>query len=103
MTTDFSDNKVFIRRIPVSQLVLSMSEIAVVGKRSTIVIPKALRKELSLEEGQRVLMRVEDGKIIIEPLPRNPYEILEQVIGEPYEEGKDEAKAEEWLKTRAGH
>jgi len=80
-----------------------MSEVAVIGKRSTIVIPKAIREELSLKEGQRVLMRVEEGRILIEPLPWNPYEVLERVIGEPYEEDKDEARAEEWLKSRAGH
>jgi len=79
-----------------------LSEETVVGKRGTIVIPKAARKELNLEEGRRVLVRIQDGKIIIEPLPRDPYETLGKVVGEPCEEAKDEVKAEVWLKSRAG-
>jgi AbrB family looped-hinge helix DNA binding protein len=51
-----------------------------------LVIPKAIRKELALKEGQRVLIRVENGRMVVEPLPWDPYEVLEKVIGEPYEE-----------------
>jgi AbrB family looped-hinge helix DNA binding protein len=79
-----------------------MSEEAVIGKRSTLVIPKVIREELNLKEGQRVLIRVDGERIIIEPLPWNPYRVLEELIGEPYVEARDEAKAEEWLKGRAG-
>jgi hypothetical protein len=50
-----------------------------------------------------VLVRAEGSKIIIEPLPENPYEILEKVIGRPYEEKRDERGAERWVKRRAGH
>lgn len=79
-----------------------MSEEAVIGRRNTLVIPKVIRKELNLREGQRVLIRVEGRRIIIEPLPWDPYRVLEEVIREPYVEARDEAKAEEWLKGRAG-
>jgi len=77
-----------------------MSE-AVIGKRNTLVIPKAIREKLNLKEGQRVLMRVEEGKIVVEPLPWDPYAVLERVIREPYEEAKDETKAEKWLREHA--
>ena len=30
------------------------------------MIPKAIREELALKEGQRVLIRVEDGRIVVE-------------------------------------
>ena len=80
---------------------MRMSEEAIIGKRNTLVIPKGIRKELGLVEGQRVLIRIEGKRIVIEPLPWNPYEVLEEVIEEPYEEAKEEAKAEEWLKSRA--
>ena len=79
-----------------------MSEESVIGRRYTLVIPKTIREELTLKEGQRVLIHVEEGKIIIEPLPRNPYKVLEEVIGEPYEEERDEPEAEGWLKSHAG-
>lgn len=79
-----------------------MSEEVVIGKRSTLVIPKAIREELNLREGQRVLIRVERKSIIIEPLPWDPYKVLGEIVTEPYEEIRDEAKAEEWLKSHAG-
>ncbi len=79
-----------------------MSEESVIGRRYALVIPKAIREELKLKEGQRVLIRVEDGRIIVEPLPWDPYEVLEMVVGDSYEEQKEEAGAEEWLKSRAG-
>jgi len=80
-----------------------MSEEVVIGRRYALVIPKKAREELNLREGQRVIVRVEDGRIILEPFPWDPGRVLEEIVREPYEEGKDEAKAEEWLKSHAGH
>jgi len=79
-----------------------MSEEQVIGRRYTVVIPKSIRKELTVQEGQKVLIRVERGKIVIEPLPFDPYSIMEEVVGESYEESKEESRAEEWLKNHAG-
>ncbi|MFQ5710464.1 MAG: AbrB/MazE/SpoVT family DNA-binding domain-containing protein [Candidatus Geothermarchaeales archaeon] len=79
-----------------------MSEEAVIGKRNTLVMPKNIREKLGLKEGQRVMVRAEEGKILIEPLPMDPYKVLEDVIGEPYSEAEDETRAEEWLKRHAG-
>ena len=76
-------------------------EEAIIGKRYTLVIPKSIREEIGIKEGQRVILRVEAGKIIIEPLPSNPYQILEEIIGEPYNEAKDEEKAERWIREHA--
>jgi len=83
-------------------MAMFMSEESVIGRRYTLVIPKAVREELTLKQGQRVLIRVEGRRIVIEPLPWDPYEVMEEVVGEPYEEGREEVKAEEWLKSRAG-
>lgn len=66
-----------------------------------MVIPKSIREELGLEEGQRVLVRVEGGKIIIEPFPGDPFKVLGEIIKEPYDETKEEAKAERWLRQHA--
>ena len=62
-----------------------------------------MRKLVPLKEGQEVSVRAEGNKIVIEPVPENPYEILERVVGEPYDEKRDERRAEEWVKRRAGH
>lgn len=80
-----------------------MSGQTVVGKRYTIVVPKSVREQVSLKEGQDVLVTAEGKKIIIEPLPDNPYEILGRVIRRPYDEKRDEHGAERWMKRRAGH
>jgi AbrB family looped-hinge helix DNA binding protein len=74
-----------------------------VGKRFTVVIPRSLRKKLELKEGQQVIMRLEEGRLIIEPLPTDPYRVLERVISEPYNERKDEKRAKEWLEKNASH
>ena len=79
-----------------------MSEEVVVGKRYTLVVPKAIRKEVGgLVEGQRALIYVDGGKIVIEPFPTDPLETLEIIVREPYDEAKDEKRAEGWLKKHA--
>ena len=40
-----------------------------VGKRRTIVIPKTVAEMLGIDEGSRLELRVEDGKIVLEPIP----------------------------------
>ena len=40
-----------------------------VGRRRTIVIPKAVAEELGIGEGSRLWLRVEEGRIILEPVP----------------------------------
>jgi len=78
-----------------------LSEEVVVGKRYALVIPKRARAQLNLKEGQRVTVRVENGRMVLDPLPWDPYKVLEKIVTEPYEEGRDEAKAEGWLKKHA--
>ncbi len=79
-----------------------LSEEAVIGKRGVLVIPKEIREKLGLKEGRRVLIGVEGGKIIIEPLPSDPFKVLEEVIGEPYREEVDEERAMRWMREHAG-
>ena len=40
-----------------------------VGKRRTIVIPKRVAEMLGISEGSRLELRVEDGRIVLEPIP----------------------------------
>lgn len=66
-----------------------------------MVIPKSIREEISLEEGQRALIYVEGNKIVIEPFPGDPLKTLGAVIQEPYDEGKEEKRVERWLRKHA--
>jgi len=79
-----------------------MSEEITIGRRFSVVIPKKVREKLGLKQGQRALMRDEDGRIVIEPLPEDPYKVLSEALGDfTYSEEKYEKKAEEWLKKVA--
>lgn len=80
---------------------MTISVESIIGKRYTLVIPKSVRERVKLKEGQRVLISIEAGKIIIQPLPINPYQILGEIIGKPYNEKREERKAEKWLKKHA--
>lgn len=80
---------------------VKLSENTVVGKRYTIVVPKSIRKRVGIEEGQQVWIRAQGGEIIIEPLPKDPYETLRRVIRKPYNERRDSRRAEELLKRLA--
>lgn len=94
--TLLSDEDKIIRRS------VGMSEEVKVGKRYTLVVPKTIREELKLKEGQRVLMQVQEGRILIEPLPQNPFAVLGEIVGESYDESVEEERAERWLKEHAG-
>jgi len=79
-----------------------VSAIIRIGKRYTIVIPKEIRRKIGLNEGSLLLARVVDNKIILEPLPDDPFKVLDQLITEPYSEEVDEKRAEKWLLENAG-
>ena len=40
-----------------------------VGRRRTIVIPKAVAEALGIDEGSLLELRVEGGRIVLEPVP----------------------------------
>ena len=40
-----------------------------VGRRRAIVIPKAVAEALGIDEGSKLKLTVENGKIILEPIP----------------------------------
>ncbi|MEM1574884.1 MAG: AbrB/MazE/SpoVT family DNA-binding domain-containing protein [Nitrososphaerota archaeon] len=79
-----------------------MSEEVIIGKRFTIVIPKKIREKLNIKVGQRAIVRHEQGVIMIEMLPDDPYKALADTLGNfSYNEEEYERKAEEWLKKVA--
>jgi len=49
-------------------------EIAIVGKKFTIVIPKKIRIKMNMVEGQKLAVKAEQGRIILEPIP-DPFEL----------------------------
>ncbi len=52
-----------------------MSEVRVrISKKYTLYIPKAIAKAVGIREGSVVKLRVEDSKIVLEPVP-NPFDI----------------------------
>ena len=80
-----------------------MSEEVIIGRRYTVVIPKSIREKIGLKEGQKVFVREQAGRIVIEPLPTDPYKTLSAVLGDlKYVEEKHEKVAEGWLKKTAG-
>jgi AbrB family looped-hinge helix DNA binding protein len=42
-----------------------------IGRRGQITIPSALRRELQLEEGQRLMVQVRDGQLVLRPAGRS--------------------------------
>ena len=74
------------------------SDVVRVGKKFTLVIPKKVREMLGIKEGDLLSVKVKEGKIIMEPKKSDSFQVLERIIGEPYDERRDEKKAEEWLR-----
>jgi AbrB family looped-hinge helix DNA binding protein len=88
--------------ISLCQMKLEMTEEITIGRRFSVVIPKKIREKIKLKEGQTAIITTEDGRVIMEPLPENPYQILAEALGNiNYREKKHEKKAEEWLRRVA--
>jgi len=49
--------------------VMSLSTEVRIGKRRTMVIPKAVAEALGIDEGSMLRLEVRDGRIILEPIP----------------------------------
>ena len=48
---------------------MSLTTEGQIGKKHTIYLPKAVVDEASLEVGMKILITVEENRIIIEPVP----------------------------------
>lgn len=70
------------------------AHITKVQRKGIIVIPKALREEVGLKEGDIVIAKAVKGKIIIEPLENKvklvtvDYSIVDKILREMDEEEK---------------
>jgi len=74
-----------------------VDEVVSIGENFTIVVPEQVRERLRLKKGQKVRIRVEGHRIILEPIIEDPFKVLEKVIREPYKEEVDEERAYKWL------
>jgi len=81
---------------------VSESESVRVGRKFTLVIPKSVRERLKIREGDILTIQVEGEKIVLTIRRSDPLKVLEKVIGEPYDENRDEKNAERWLKDASG-
>lgn len=47
-----------------------------VGKKAQVVIPRAIRDALGIEEGDTLSATVVDGRLVLQPVPSDPRERL---------------------------
>ncbi len=52
-----------------------MSEMARIGKKAQLVIPKSIRKRVNTTEGDKVFIDVINDTIVITPVPKNISEL----------------------------
>jgi len=78
-----------------------VDEVVSIGEDFTIAVPEQIRERLKLKKGQKVRIRVEGRRIIVEPIIEDPFKVLENVIRESYKEEVDEEKAYKWLVKHA--
>ena len=67
----------FICLVDSSYPVKSVGAEGKVAKKFALYPPKSMVKELGLKEGQKVRYNVENGKLLVEPLP-NPIELAKR-------------------------
>ncbi|AKA74687.1 AbrB/MazE/SpoVT family DNA-binding domain-containing protein [Saccharolobus solfataricus] len=53
-----------------------------VGKKGYIIIPKTVRDLLEIKEGDILILRVEDGKIVLEPERKVSFDDLKKKMEE---------------------
>jgi AbrB family looped-hinge helix DNA binding protein len=73
-------------------------EVIKVHKKGIIVLPKIVREALNIEEGTLLELRVEDGKILLEPL--DLWERVWRCCSGSAEEAEKELDKEEFWRKR---
>jgi len=72
-----------------------MLEVITIGKKNQIVIPKKIRKRLGLHEGRKLLLEVEENRMVLVALPQSIEEIAGMGKG-LYEDGYLDHLRREW-------
>lgn len=74
-----------------------MDETVRIGKRFTIVIPRAIRRKLGLREGMVSRVEVNQGQIILTPDKEDPFMELARVMKPVRYTPAMGRKAEKWM------
>ncbi len=53
--------------------------VAQIGRQGRLVVPAEMRRELGLEAGAQVVLRADDGALVVEPLGRAVSEVQAEV------------------------
>lgn len=48
---------------------------AKIGRRGQLILPKAIRKLLAVEEGQRVAFVIKGGQVVLQPLTKTLFDL----------------------------
>ena len=48
---------------------------AKIGRRGQLILPKAIRKLLAIEEGQRVAFVIKGGQVVLQPLTKTLFDL----------------------------
>ncbi|MEX0568616.1 MAG: AbrB/MazE/SpoVT family DNA-binding domain-containing protein [Candidatus Njordarchaeota archaeon] len=65
-------------------------------KNNAIILPREIMDLLGLSEGDMLEVRLENGNIVLEPL-RDPFKILEEVLGDFTYNRRARTEAEKYL------
>lgn len=72
-------------------------EVAEVDERYRITIPKDVRVTFKVSKGQKFFMVPYGDDLLLKPVPGDPAEKLDQIIGSFEFDRSSRRKAEEWL------
>ncbi len=72
-------------------------EVAEVDERYRITIPKEVRATFKMVKGQRFFVIRYGDDLLLKPIPADPAERLDRIIGDFRFDRESRRKAEEWL------
>lgn len=82
---------------------MHMTNLRKVGGSVMLAVPRALLDLLNLKEGTAVGVAIDQGRLVVEPLPRPRYTMAELLAASDYS-GSPEGEDRDWLDApAAGH
>lgn len=76
-------------------------EVAEADERFRITIPKEVRATFKMAKGQRFFVVRDGDDLVLKPIPADPAERLDSIIGDFDYEKESRRRAEEWLLKKA--
>ena len=56
-----------------------------VGKKGYVILPKAVRELVGIKEGDRLVVKVEDGKVVLEPMVNVDVSVFRRKLAEHWD------------------